>query len=132
MVNKGIGSELTPYRISGLAIGLWYGTSYQYVEWYEEPIPEYGFIATGQFTVLAPKDNISSTIDREKFCWRRNNLIGIKLDLEKRNVEYFIDDQSIGIPFVNIPIGSDIKYMLIITMRCSVQNVILIDFEYLQ
>ena len=63
--------------------------------------------------------------------WKENDIIGIKLDLEQRNVEYFVNDKSVGLAFKNIPIGENIKYRLMITMNTDGQRIDIESFESL-
>ena len=40
----------------------------------------------------------------------------MKMDLAESNIEYFVNDKSIGIIFKYIPVSIDIKYGLVIDM----------------
>ena len=63
--------------------------------------------------------------------WKSGDIIGIKLDLKQRNVEYFINDQSAGITHQNIPIAKNIQYRLTVTMECDGHAATIKSFQYL-
>ena len=52
----------------------------------------------------------------DKPTWNDGDVSGIKLDLQQRYIEYFVNDKSFGIVFQDIPTGEDIKYRLITSM----------------
>ena len=61
----------------------------------------------------------------------RDHIVSMKLNMKERDIEYFVNNKSIGIPFDNLPIGDDIKYRLAISLEMEIQ-VTLMNFEYLQ
>jgi hypothetical protein len=42
--------------------------------------------------------------------WDIGDVIGVGIDMEKREIEYFINGNSMGIAFTNIPVGENIAY----------------------
>ena len=48
--------------------------------------------------------------------WEHGDVVDIKLDLRQRNIEYFINDKSIGVMYENIPVGEDINYRFVTYM----------------
>ena len=52
-----------------------------------------------------------------ELTWNDGDIVGIKLDLKQRNIEYFVNDENIAITHKNLPIGKDIKYRLGIIMN---------------
>lgn len=67
----------------------------------------------------------------EKLLWITGDVISIRLDLQKRNIEYFINNESIGIIYRNIPIGEEIKYRLAISMVCNGTSATIESHQYL-
>ena len=66
-----------------------------------------------------------------KWIWKDNDIISIKLDLKQRNIEYFVNDKSLGVVFENVPIGEDIKYRLAMGLGSEGQHVVLKSVQYL-
>ena len=46
--------------------------------------------------------------------WKDGDIVGIKLDLKKKDIEYFVNDKSVGVLYEDIPVGQDIKYRCIV------------------
>ena len=67
----------------------------------------------------------------DTLIWKPGHVVGIKLDLKERNIEYFINDESKGITHQNIPIGEDIKYRLAVTMTCDGHQVTIQSHQHL-
>ena len=112
-------------------IGLFGGDKYQDIEDSRYP-PSYTFLLNG-WRIPRSYDNKYITIYPKKYLlfWNHNDVISIKLNLKKRNIEYFINNKSVGIIYKNIPIGDDIKYRLCILMSGEPQKIRLDSFEYI-
>ena len=74
---------------------------------------------------------VSKRRREEKILFRKDDVVGIKLDLLQRNIEYFINDKSVGIVFKDIPIDESIKYRLFITIFMTGHGVTLESHKYL-
>ena len=80
--------------------------------------------------VYGSEDCIVSREDG-KLHWESDDIVGIQLNLKKRNIEVSVNDMHIGIIFKNIPIGDDIKYRLAICMNNDGQSATIINHRYL-
>ena len=61
--------------------------------------------------------------------WKHGDVVDIKLDLQKRNIEYFINDKIIDVRFDDIPVGVGIKYRLMVYMSMDGQSASIKNFE---
>ena len=93
----------------------------------ENNIGATSFLTNGNGKILTNKRSIR---EKEVWYWKGNDVLSIKLNMKDRNVEYFVNDESIGIFFRDIPIGDDIKYRLAICLDGVNVTVKLIDFQY--
>ena len=63
--------------------------------------------------------------------WRTDDIVDIKLDLKARNIEYFVNGESKGIVFKNIPIGENIKYGFMIYMGNNGQSATIMTLQFI-
>ena len=91
-------------------------------------VPPNTFLCS-QNDVYYPKDEYLAK--NSSLNWNDNDIIGIKLNLKEKNIEYFINDESVGIVFENIAIGKEIKYRLVMTMECDGHSATIKSHQYL-
>ena len=96
---------------------------------YDFNLPYHSFCANGNGLMYS--DSKLKANDERYTKWEENDMVGIKLDLKQRNVEYFVNDKSVGIIFKNVPIGENIKYRLAITMNQDGEKIQIDSFESL-
>ena len=77
-----------------------------------------------------PKSCIQQT-DGNGLGWKSEDIVDIRLDLNQRSVEYFINDKPTAMGFSNIPTGADIEYRLILNMRHNGQMAIILGQKFL-
>eukprot|EP01084_Bolivina_argentea_P192112 329865_1 len=63
--------------------------------------------------------------------WSNGDVIGIKLDLKERQVEFYRNRKSQGIAFKNIDVGTNIMYKLAILLQNNGQSATIDSFEYI-
>ena len=73
--------------------------------------------------------NVKS-VDGQTLTWNDGDIIGIKLNLKKLNIEYFVNGKSVGILKEDIEVGEDIKYRLTVSMVHNHQAISIESFEY--
>ena len=104
-------------------------------EWYDTySLPDNVLLCCGhpdhERNVYGPSKCIKHCVLNE-VKWGDGDIVGIKLDLKERNIEYFVNYKSVGITHTDIPIGEDIYYRLAITMTHDGNSVIFVDHQFL-
>ena len=111
-------------------VGLYGGTHHQHLK--DHNPPKYTFLANGCGGVCTFHEYRISHKWRKlcKHRWKNNDIVSIKLNLRRRNIEYSVNGESIGTAFANIPIGEDIKYRFAATLYKN-RKVVMHNFERL-
>ena len=86
----------------------------------------YGYMASGGLKVSKGQKSKYA-----KQAYRTGEIVGIKLNLKERFVEFFINNKSFGKAFTDIDVGENINYRLAISMYGINHGVTIQNFEYL-
>ena len=92
-------------------------------------LPENTFVCNGN-TFIYGTCKVNKNCSALK--WNDGDVVDIKLDLKKRNIEYFVNDESVGVMFKDIPVGDDMQYRLVIYMGHTYNNGTCVSIEYFQ
>ena len=103
----------------------------QYIDSWNK-MPPNSFLCVGNGKIYGSSECVMDELCiNNKPIWTDGDIVGIKLNLKQRNIEYYINNENIGIIYKNIPIGKDIKYRLITTMTHNGHCASIQSHEYL-
>ena len=95
--------------------------------WKDNLLPDTLFMAQSGRTF--GKCKVDKITYQPKLKWKSVDIIGVQLDLKKRELGYFINDEWILVTHNELPVGEHIKYRLAVYMEHNGQQITIQSFE---